>query len=352
MIPKSRIIHHPSGQKIVTPLLIPSFSSKGFEFWRKKKKWKTEAALLVNNFKEYITESVLVSGYDLYHKFIPSINDLPGTQITFIDSGGYESLDFEDFTGVSVKPYPIMDWNPQFYEKVLDQWPKDKPSAIVNFDGFIGIPTGGKASRMAIESQIEQAKGLFAKHPDKWSNFLLKAETKGGIIPIEKLLQENIVNNLRAFSIIGVTEKELGKSLMERLTNIRKLRNTLDQFSIESPIHIFGGLDPLGTILYYIAGAEIFDGLTWLKFGFRDLVGLYWQNSVILDHNFSISSSDDTIRRFIQLKNILRLEKIKQTLIEFSSSKDFSLFDELSSQKGIGLIIKNHITSIEAQIQK
>jgi hypothetical protein len=34
----------------------------------------------------------------------------------------------------------------------------------------------------------------------------------------------------------------------------------LDEAGVKSPIHVFGALDPLTVCLYFVAGAEVFDG--------------------------------------------------------------------------------------------
>ena len=69
------------------------------------------------------------------------------------------------------------------------------------------------------------------------------------------------VSVLEGFDLVGVTEKELGNSLLNRLHNTSRLRMALDEVSNEAPIHVFGSLDPLNVPLYFAAGAEVFDGL-------------------------------------------------------------------------------------------
>ena len=68
---------------IKTPMLVPSFSSKGF----------MEINNIHSMLNKYITNSKLVSAYDLYYKNILS-EDIYGSEIVFLDSGGYESKDF------------------------------------------------------------------------------------------------------------------------------------------------------------------------------------------------------------------------------------------------------------------
>jgi hypothetical protein len=56
------------------------------------------------------------------------------------------------------------------------------------------------------------------------------------------------------------------------------LRRALDKAGLEIPIHVFGSLDTVTTPLYFLAGADIFDGLTWLRFAFHDGLTVYKQN--------------------------------------------------------------------------
>src|SRR5437762_1985645 len=60
-------------------------------------------------------------------------------------------------------------------------------------------------------------------------------------------------------------EQELGRSILERARNIARIRRALVEIGNDLPIHIFGCLDP-GLVRYYaMAGADIFDGLQWLR---------------------------------------------------------------------------------------
>ena len=77
-------------------------------------------------------------------------------------------------------------------------------------------------------------------------------------------------HELSHFSIIGFTEKELGPSLLKRMTAIARVRRALKEVNLDLPIHVFGSLDTISTPLYFLAGADIFDGLTWLRYAFRD----------------------------------------------------------------------------------
>lgn len=52
----------------------------------------------------------------------------------------------------------------------------------------------------------------------------------------------------------------------------------MDKVTLDIPIHIFGSLDTINTPLYFLAGADIFDGLTWLRFAFHEGYTMYKHN--------------------------------------------------------------------------
>src|SRR5688500_5201088 len=92
---KSKLIH-PSGSTLDTPLLIPSFSSKGFSV---DKDGISETATALKITSESIYESMLISAYDIHYGYIP-LGEISGAfpQITFVDSGGYETSDSFDLS--------------------------------------------------------------------------------------------------------------------------------------------------------------------------------------------------------------------------------------------------------------
>ena len=59
----STIRHKSSGVRLRTPLLIPSFSSKGFA--RSKSDGKSEIGGILATANEFLTEAYLISAYDI-----------------------------------------------------------------------------------------------------------------------------------------------------------------------------------------------------------------------------------------------------------------------------------------------
>ncbi len=309
MLARTSNIIHPSGITIQTPLLISSFSSKGFRFIKKGKKQNSEAFELVQVTAEALTEAVLLSAYDLNY-YYPSIKSFRSfsfaPQVLFIDSGGYETLEDYDFSEAYRHPAKIKKWNLALYEKILSQWPPYYPAIIVSYDH-------GSERRMDLRKQISRAEKLHLKYPTHLIDFLIKPGKKGSLLDINEIIAN--ISLLKNFQIIGLTEKELGESILERMQNIKKVREALDSVSNKAPIHIFGNLDPLNSILYFLSGAEIFDGLTWLRFSYYEGKASYDQNIDTIKGR--IGQKDILNKKMSMYENIIYMNKLKQQMKSF-----------------------------------
>ena len=335
---RNSILRHPSGIEIETPLLIPSYSSKGFSM---DKNGVSEINRPMFLCKEYLTESLLISAYDIYYKHIPKLEDFISTEIVFIDSGGYETSQLYDLSGVNKHPSNIKDWKPEFLDETLKNWPNRYPAIIVNFDhGSI---------RKSLDEQIAEASSLFGRHKNKLSDFIIKPEKlSNSEIPIDKIIKN--IAALDNFDIIGFTEKELGNSIIKRMKSIYKIRMAMDKVKIKKPIHIFGCLDPISTILYFLVGAEIFDGLTWLKYSFIKGSAIYIYNFGAINQDIGIHTSDEQVRIKSLTNNIYFLEKMKYLMKNFTTTKDFNSFDKLGFEN-FGSFIESNFNDFQSNIK-
>jgi hypothetical protein len=137
--------------------------------------------------------------------------------------------------------------------------------------------------RKELQQQIDEAKRLFARYPHQLNTLLIKPETEDQrYVQIKNVLAK--VDDLNSFDIIGMTEDELGNSVLKRMVNIASVRLAMDDAGITTPIHVYGSLDPLTSVLYFLSGAEIFDGLTWLRFGYADGSACYRANYGVRMH--------------------------------------------------------------------
>lgn len=308
---RSSEIPIPGGGTLVTPLLVPSFSSKGFGV---SGNGDSEIYHYFNVAAEILTESMLVSAYDIAHGFLPQMVQ-PITDITFVDSGGYETSDIQDLSAVFRNPVEKKEWKKEDLKRVYDNWSNDVPAVFVNYDDA--------DLRCGINDQIEAAEDLLLPYRHQLKALLIKPETKTQTL----IKTENVVANikkLRNFDIIGFTEKELGGSLIDRMKTIASIRLAMDDESLTQPIHIFGSLDPVSSPLYFLAGAEIFDGLTWLRFGYRQGVACYVHNAVALENG--IDKKQPFFQSLGLAANYSYLVNLQNEMKKYLLDKDFQMF--------------------------
>jgi hypothetical protein len=312
-------ITHSLGADLETPLLVPSFSSKGFLFKTTKTRQISEVADFMDVSAEVLTESMLISAYDVHNKHIPSLSQIAKIGcVVFIDSGGYEVSSAHDMAAVFKHPWPPpgVKWSEGDLRGVLDTWPKQAPAVFVSFDN-----TGSSFSK-----QMDAARKLFARYPDQLHDVILKPQTKGKggrYIDMPALLP--YAKEIANFDIVGFTEKDLGNSVLNRMLSVGRLRRALDSAGVKTPIHVFGSLDPLSSSLYFLAGAEIFDGLTWLRYAYRAGQAVYYHNHGVLD--YGIHERDSFVNARSLRDNIYYLQRLKYQMLDFLSTENFNKFE-------------------------
>nr|WP_295468223.1 hypothetical protein [Mesorhizobium sp.] len=302
MFAKSRELRFSDGTIMDTPLLVPSFSSKGFPSLQKT----------FDVTREYITDEILVSAYDVGRKLKPSFDFATAV---FLDSGGYEASKELDMSDTYETEYQDTKWSIDDYQRVIDQWTAAVPTVFVSYD----TPN----NRVPIEKQIKRAKSLRLSGSVRALDFLVKPETKNAT----RLDMKNILaacKHFDDFQVIGVTEKEIGNGLLDRMLNIASLRTELNKHSPEKPIHVFGSLDTLTTFMYFIAGADIFDGLTWLRYAFLG-------GDTIYRHSFGaltlpVSTNSDIVEARCWSNNYQYLQQMRLDMLKFLNDGRFDHF--------------------------
>ena len=154
---------------------------------------------------------------------------------------------------------------------------------------------------------------------------MLKPETVGQqylTIAIDSV--ENAPHQLAEFHFVGVTEKELGRSMIERMHNVARLRIALDGAGVRAPLHVFGALDPLSCVLFFLAGAEVFDGLTWLRYAFLDGLCIYHRDYGAL--SVGLQYRDSRVRARILTDNVHYLQRLSVQMEKFLLDRDFKQF--------------------------
>jgi hypothetical protein len=280
------------------PLLVPAFSSKGFGFRGTRGNGHrhefTPVVYELSDFARSESTAVLVSAYDLHfrHFDAPDFSDyepqdyLRNSGLVFIDSGGYELITDFDSTEPRDFPHQIKSgYGREEYTAVLKHYASLKeslPLVIANFDhGSRGKP---------LPEQIEQARVLFREFPGCVTNFIIKPWTKSGKVVDPEDLSSTAFADLRGFDVIGVTEKELGRNIWDRLKGVASLRKGLDEAHNRAPIHVWGGLDPVMTPLFFFAGAQIFDGVSWLRYAFKNGVAMNRECHSVLSEEMGVTA--------------------------------------------------------------
>jgi hypothetical protein len=293
----------------ITPLLVPSFSSKGFH----------DIKHLHEYVSEHIPDTSLISAYDVYHEKILE-EKIYQSDLVFIDSGGYESSVDIELSEIYNKEYIPKLWSFEtFKEQILKLEPLTN-IALVNYDNAI--------EKYSLEVQVERANDLFYSFP-KYAKVFLYKPTRPNEDKLDIDLLCSKIEKMACSSIIGVTEKELGSSILERCKNIIRIRESMEKIGLQIPIHIFGCLDPLNIIAYFVCGADIFDGLSWLRFSFIDGVGCYINSYAITSGNWSLN--DQRLKAIVYGNNLKELTLLMNRMRHFSKTYDWESF-ELSAR--------------------
>lgn len=307
MLWRSRTLRF-GGTALPGPLLIPSVSSKGFPV----EDGVAESGQALKFAAPDINDALLVSAYDLHHSLLPDSERLLGPdhahtmyatpQLLVVDSGGYE-LNRSDFeSGEQLRdPYDPRGFTRDEFEVLADRLPKDRELLVVSYDDPHNTERG------SYQEQRETAQRFFDARGHLRSDLLLKPEAGAHTIDVARLTP--VAKDLRYFDVVGVTEKELGDKLLNSLVTLARLRALLDESGCDSvPIHVFGSLDPLMTTLYFLAGAEIFDGLSWLRYAYLDGVSVHPEALSVLTGNIEDRLDRRNALRWVSnLKELSRL---------------------------------------------
>lgn len=318
------------------PLLVPSFSSKGAEFAEQRDgRWQSDVAGDLLDFGHRGTKAVLVSAYDLHFGHLDLTEPLSGNTesalhslsqaaLVFLDSGGYEmSTSFDSCEPKVAQHVPRDGYDEAAYRRVITRLANDRRFPQIVLTSFDHGSRG-----LAVTEQLKKAKGLFADFNDHLTSFLLKPWGTHTIVDPDDLTEKD-VGSLRAFDIVGVTEKDLGLNLWDRLKRIACLRERLNKVKVHAPLHIWGGLDPVITPLYFFAGAQLFDGVSWLRYGYINGIAGSKDSYQVLADGLGITQNRVLARGWMTLHNRVMLDKLSLALQNWVDleGKEFDMFD-------------------------
>ena len=287
---------------------------------------------------------MLFSAFDVNYEFMPhprQIKQFP--EIMFLDSGGFETSADPDLNDVEELERSKEKWSVDLLKAVWRDWPRETATVLVSYDS--------PDERMPFHEQVNHARELFRGQDHHLKAFLLKPVSKDQRTLRDALGQAFAsTNELGYFDVIGVTASEVGTSMLERMVNLALLREALDRAGLKTkPIHVFGALDPISSVLFYLAGAEIFDGLTWLRYAYAGGRCVYIRNYGALE--LELDTRDDSIQVLTQVRNIAYLQKMQSALREFSGTRNFKrLAERLELQKG-EMFLRNSVETMDAKLK-
>jgi len=285
-----------------TPLIVPSFSSLV----------SREIGAVLRSLKGKLGKACLVSALDVSEGLI-HIGDLQYPELLFVDSGNYEFADWD-------RSKKTKTWSPKKHGKAI----KILVSSRESFDGpSREIVLVNYDIKAPISRQVLLASELFHRHPQTIHDFLCKPERKGShIVPVKRLLDQS--SKLQDFDVLGLVEKELGRTPLEKCKTLVAIRKGLLGKGFNKPIHIFGCSDPLGIVTYFLCGADIFDGTSWLRMGFHEDMAIYEQNYFLLRNYWT--QGVDMARGGEFTANLDALTSLQHDMQQFSETHDVKSF--------------------------
>ena len=184
MLKRPKQLQHKSIGDIDLPLLVPSFSSKGFDTFADHETDEnvSESLNALRQFGPNLSDAALVSAYDIHHKLMPdAVSYLTNSQIVFIDSGGYELSDEFDSSEPKSFPHDKLDFSFDDYlsvaEKLADTY-SNSPLVLTNYDL--------NSKNMSFEEQIDESISFFSRFPSFGSDLILKPEGNQSVVEPKK----------------------------------------------------------------------------------------------------------------------------------------------------------------------
>ena len=285
---------------IATPLVVPSFSSRGFP----------DVATIHDAVSHNLYGVSLVSAPDVANGFLPA-DALIATNVVVLDSGGYETNNVYPARELCVRGNQ---WSMERYRKSVSDIQELANVVTVSFD-----------RHCQLESQIEGASEDMSIAQTASFDFLIKPHSDQQLVNVAELSRH--VEQLSQFPVIGVTAREIGYSFLNRCRSIVTLRTILDESQLAIPIHVFGAIRPFEILTFFLCGADIFDGLDWLRFEFR-LGNDIPIDSIAWEH-MQWNQPDEALKWNSWSNNLNFLYRLQGAIRGYATTGDF---DDLSDE--------------------
>ena len=289
--------------EISTPLIVPSFSSCGFP----------HVADIYDEMKDKLFGVCLVSALDLASGCI-SAGVTEEVNVVLIDSGTYESRKMMYGHGDNCLSATNAGWSRLQYQKIADGVDAGASVILVNYDGA-----------EPVDRQIMRASEDFSHAPHAASDFLVKPEFPARLVNVARLAKHT--GEVEQFDIIGIAAREAGDSLARRCSTVVMLRDALGDASLDIPIHVFGAINPLEVLTYFLCGADVFDGLNWLRLAFREHGSIAIEEAAFEGMKSNLVDFD--LRAGEWVSNLRFLYRLQESLHRYSLTHDL---DELARE--------------------
>ena len=286
---------------VATPLIVPSFSSSGFP----------QVAEIYDGIKDKLYGVCLVSALDLASGCIPA-DVTEEVNLVLIDSGMYEAKNSMYARSGHCPPATNAHWLRQQYLEIAGGIDGGANVILVNYD-----------RAETLRQQIKRASEDFAHAPQAASDFLVKPEFPYGLVNVAKLAKHT--GELEQFDIVGITAREAGASLVKRCSTVVMLRDALEDAGLDAPIHIFGAINPMEVLTYFFCGADVFDGLNWLRLAFRKHGSIAIEEAAFEGLNSNLDDCD--LRMDQRSSNLSLLYRLQVSLHQYCLTHDL---DELA----------------------
>ena len=99
------------------------------------------------------------------------------------------------------------------------------------------------------------------------------------------------------------------------------LRDMLTQAGLCTPIHVFGAINPYEVLAYFFCGADVFDGLNWLRCSF----GKYGSTAIgeTATDSFRWNMTDAELQTQAWTNNLRLLFRLQEEIRCFGAGGDF-----------------------------
>lgn len=222
------------------------------------------------------------------------------TRMVIFDSGGYEVSSELPEDNLYFNYPGILKWNEEMYVNCANKYVLSN-SILVSYD----------RSDLDISDQFKMANLLYNDINKEFKrDYLIKNVNH---IKIGELI-ENIKENLDIIDFIGFTEKDF-KNIYSATSFIYKVRSKLNLLNKYVPIHIFGCMEPRSIKPLFLAGADIFDGISWLRYSLNNGYACHrkeYERNAIMENIIELNSQD--IQKEMYKDNVLSIETMSSDL--------------------------------------